>query len=150
MTILVEPGDPRDAQTTALLQASHALMQSLFPVEENHYLSIDALCSSDIHFFIAREGQDILGTGALAEHRDYGEIKAMFVSPGARGRGVGDAILRKLEDYAKLLGLPKLRLETSTGLDAAHRLYQRHGFQTRGPFGEYNANASSLFMEKTL
>ena len=150
MTILVEPGNPREAKTTALLQASYALMQSLFPVEENHYLSIDALCSPDIHFFIAREGQDILGTGALAEHRDYGEIKAMFVSPRARGRGVGDAILRKLEDYAKLLGLPILRLETGASLDAAHRLYQRHGFQERGPFGEYNANATSHFMEKTL
>jgi len=150
MTILVEPGDPRDAQTAALLQASYALMQSLFPFEENHYLSIDALCSSEIHFFIAREGQDILGTGALAEHRDYGEIKAMFVAPTARGRGVGDAILRKIEDYAKLLGLPKLRLETSTGLDAAHRLYQRHEFQVCGPFGQYEANTTSLFMEKTL
>ncbi len=150
MTILVEPGDPREAKTTALLQASYALMQSLFPVEENHYLSIDALCSSEIHFFIARERQDILGTGALAEHKDYGEIKAMFVAPTARGRGVGDAILRKIEDYAKLLGLPKLRLETSTGLDAAHRLYLRHGFQVRGPFGRYEANTTSLFMEKTL
>ena len=150
MTILVEPGDPRDAQTAALLQASYALMQSMFPVEDNHYLSIDALCRPDIHFFIAREGQDILGTGALAEHRDYGEIKAMFVSPRARGRGVGDAILRKLEDYAKLLGLPELRLETSTSLDAAHRLYQRHGYQDRGPFGQYKANSTSHFMGKIL
>ena len=150
MTILVEPGDPRDAQTTALLQASHALMQSLFSPEENHYLSIDALCEPEIHFFIAREGQDILGTGALAEHRDYGEIKAMFVAPRARGRGVGDAILRKLEDYARLLGLPILRLETGAGLDASHRLYRRHGFQIRGPFGEYKANTTSLFMEKPL
>ncbi|MGR3341753.1 MAG: GNAT family N-acetyltransferase [Paracoccaceae bacterium] len=150
MTILVEPGDPRDAQTTALLQGSYALMQSLFPAEENHYLSIDALCSPDIHFFIAREGQDILGTGALAEHRDYGEIKAMFVAPEARGRGVGDAILRKLEDYAMLMGLPNLRLETGASLNAAHRLYRRHGFQVRGHFGEYKANETSLFMEKTL
>lgn len=150
MTILVEPGDPRDAQTTALLIASQTLMQSLFPAHENHYLSIDDLCGPEIHFFIAREGQEILGTGALAEHQKYGEIKAMFVAPAARGRGVGDAILRKLEDYANLLGLTALRLETGASLDSARRLYQRHGFQERGPFGEYKANATSLFMEKTL
>ena len=150
MTVGVEPGDPRDAQTTALLQSSHALMQSLYPVDDNHFLSIDALCSPEIHFFVAREGRDILGTGALADQKQYGEIKSMFVEPIARGRGVGDAILRKLEDYARLLGLPGLRLETSAGLDAAHRLYQRHGFQIRGPFGEYQADTTSLFMEKTL
>ena len=150
MTILVEPGDPRDAETTALLSASQALMQSLFPAHENHYLSIDDLCGPDVHFFIAREAQEILGTGALADHKEYGEIKAMFVVPAARGRGVGDAILRKLEDYARLLGLPAIRLETGASLDAAHRLYQRHGFNTRGPFGEYQANETSLFMEKSL
>ena len=150
MTILVEPGDPREAKTTALLRASHALMQSLFPEHENHCLSIDDLCGPDIHFFIAREAQEILGTGALADHKEYGEIKAMFVAPVARGRGVGDAILRKLEDYARLLGLPAICLETGASLDAAYRLYQRHGFKTRGPFGEYQANETSLFMEKSL
>ena len=34
----------RGKAATALLQASHALMTSLYPAEDNHYLSIDALC----------------------------------------------------------------------------------------------------------
>ncbi|HBQ35552.1 MAG TPA: GNAT family N-acetyltransferase, partial [Rhodobacteraceae bacterium] len=42
MTLIVEQGDPRNPQATALLQASHSLMASLFPAEDNHYLSINA------------------------------------------------------------------------------------------------------------
>ena len=52
--IIVERTDPHDPQATALLQASHALMQSLFPPEDNAYLSIEELCGADVHFFAAR------------------------------------------------------------------------------------------------
>jgi hypothetical protein len=36
----IRQGDPREAGALALLQASHALMESLFPPEDNHYLSV--------------------------------------------------------------------------------------------------------------
>ena len=148
--IIVEPCDPRDPQATALLKASHALMESLFPPEDNHYLSIDALCGPEIAFFAAREGDKILGTGALKDYNDYGEIKSMFVAETARGRGVAEALLRQLEDHARNLGLPLIRLETGYLLTAAHRLYTRHGFTKCNAFGTYAANDTSLFMEKPL
>ncbi len=148
--LIVEQGDPRAPQATALLQASHALMERLFPPEDNHYLSIDALCTPDIRFFIAREGDTVLGCAALANKGDYGEVKSMFVSEDARGKGVADALLRQLEDSARELGLPMMRLETGDVLHAAHRLYERHGFVKCGPFGDYVANKTSVFMEKRL
>ena len=148
--LIVEQGDPRAPQATALLQASHALMERLFPPEDNHYLSIDALCTPDIRFFIAREGDTVLGCAALANKGDYGEVKSMFVSEDARGKGVADALLRQLEDYARELDLPVMRLETSDLLHAAHRLYERHGFVKCEPFGGYVANKTSVFMEKRL
>jgi len=148
--LIVEQGDPRAPQATALLQASHALMERLFPPEDNHYLSIDALCTPDIRFFIAREGDTVLGCAALANKGDYGEMKSMFVSEDARGKGVADALMRQLEDYARELDQPMMRLETGDLLHAAHRLYERHGFVKCGPFGDYVANKTSLFMEKRL
>ncbi|WP_457645323.1 GNAT family N-acetyltransferase [Profundibacter sp.] len=148
--LIVEQGDPRAPQATALLQASHALMERLFPPEDNHYLSIDALCTPDIRFFIAREGDTVLGCAALANKGDYGELKSMFVSEDARGKGVADALMRQLEDYARELDLPVMRLETGDLLHAAHRLYERHGFVNCGPFGDYVANKTSVFMEKRL
>lgn len=148
--LIVEPGNPRDAQTAALLRQSHALMEALFPAEDNFYLDIDALCGADIRFFVAREGRKVLGTGALALKQGYAEIKSMFVAEDARGRGVADAILRALEDTARDEGVTALKLETGDVLYAAHRLYRRHGFTDCDSFGDYGAAGSSIFMEKAL
>ncbi len=150
MTLIIETGDPRDPQATALLKASHALMESLFPPEDNHFLSIDALCTPDIHFFIAREGGTTLGCAALADKSEYGELKSMFVAEAARGKGAADALVRQLEDHARTLKLPALKLETGSLLHAAHKLYERHGFSPCQPFGNYTANDTSIFMEKRL
>ena len=148
--IIVELTDPHHPQATALLKQSHALMESLFPPEDNFYLDIDQLCSDDIRFFGARIKGEIVGTGALALKDAYGEVKSMFVAESARGKGVADALLRQLEDAAKAEGLTMLRLETGNVLHAAHKLYRRHGFEDCGPFGDYVDANSSIFMQKAL
>ncbi len=148
--IIVEQTDPHAPQATALLQQSHALMQELFPPEDNFYLSIDDLCAPNIAFFTAREGGAMLGTGALAVQDGYGEVKSMFVTEAARGKGVAAALLRQIEDEARARNLPWLRLETGDVLHTAHRLYERHGFTRCGRFGDYPEAASSVFMEKRL
>jgi len=148
--IIVARTDPHHPQATALLQQSHALMKSLFPPEDNFYLNIDDLVAPHIHFYTAREGDELLGTGALMIKPDYGEVKSMFVSEAARGKGVAAAILRQIEDTAIEEGVTTLKLETGTLLHAAHRLYRRHGFQDCAVFGDYGAGNSSLFMEKQL
>lgn len=148
--IAVGPGDPRAAGARALLEQSHALMQALFPPEDNFYLSIDALCAPDILFFTATDGDRTLGTGALALRDGYGEVKSMFTAPTARGHGIAALILARLETEARARGLPCLCLETGDTLTDAHRLYARAGFVRRGRFGDYPENATSVFMEKLL
>lgn len=150
MSISVVAGDPRDARATQLLQASHALMQSLFPAESCHYLSIDALCAPNIRFYLAHMDGVAMGCCALAEKQGYGEVKSMFVDPAARGGGLADALLNRITLAALDAGLTALRLETGTTLHAAHRVYQRHGFAFCSPFGGYTAHPDSLFMAKSL
>lgn len=148
--MIVERGDPRDPQVTALLHVSHALMESLFPPEDNHYLSIDALCVPEVHFFVARDGDAVLGCGAFKVMGDYGEVKSMFTAEAGRGKGVASAVLTAIEAQARDLGLKDLKLETGDLLHAAHKLYAKHGFTICGPFGDYTENKSSVFMEKPL
>ncbi|MDE9451449.1 GNAT family N-acetyltransferase [Aliiroseovarius sp. Z3] len=150
MTIDVTLGDPRDPGATALLRQSHALMEELFPPEDNFFLDIDQLCVPEISFFVARKDGQVLGTGALADKGSYGEVKSMFVAPDARGKGVGEALLAQLEATARQKGFAALKLETGNVLHAAHRLYQRAGFDLCGPFGDYPEANSSIFMEKAL
>ncbi|MFT7106392.1 MAG: putative acetyltransferase [Yoonia sp.] len=148
--IFVEKTDPHHTQASALLKQSHALMKSLFPPEDNFYLDIADLVDPSIHFFAARIGPNLCGTGALAVKDNYGEVKSMFVAEEARGKGVAEAILRKIEDQARAENLPVLKLETGKVLHAAHSLYRRFGFQDCGVFGDYAAANSSIFMEKPL
>ncbi len=145
----VAPADPRDPACAALLTQSHALLGSLFASGDNHFLDIDALAAPDIRFFAATRNGAVLGTGALALRDGYAEIKSMFTDPSARGQGVADAILRHLVAAARAENRPTIRLETGPGLDAAHRLYARHGFLPRGPFGPYEESAASLFFERS-
>lgn len=125
-------------------------MESLFPPEDNHYLSVDALLVPEISFFVAEDGGEVLGTIALARKDGYGEVKSMFVSPAARGRGVARALLAHLEGVARGMGLPLLRLETGNLLEAAMALYTAQGFRLCGAFGDYEVNGTSVFMEKPL
>ena len=148
--MIIEEADATAPGPKALLEASHRLMEELFPPEDNHYLSLDELNAPGVHFFQAREGTKTLGTGALAEKGAYGEVKSMFTAPEARCKGVAAAILRQLEDRARDLGLSALRLETGESLHAAHTLYERHGFSRCEPFDEYQANDTSVFYEKNL
>ena len=148
--IIIEQGDPHHPQATALLRQSHALMESLFPPEDNFYLDIDDLVADDIAFFTARKGDDIIGTAALKNAGDYGEVKSMFVAEAARGSGAADALMRAIEDEARAAQIPVLKLETGNVLHAAHALYRRHGFYDCGPFGDYENANSSIFMEKPL
>ena len=148
MPVATRRAAPREA--AALLEASHALMRSLFPAEANHFLDIDALAAPHIRFLVAEEAGALLGCAALRISPEYGEVKSMFVAPEARGKGAGAALLAALEAEAKAVGLPAMRLETGTGLDAAHRLYSAAGFTECGPFGDYEESPFSLFMEKLL
>ena len=148
--MIVEQTNPHHPQATALLKQSHALMQSLFPPEDNFYLDIDDLVAPNIHFYTARDGVEMLGTGALMVKDTYGEVKSMFVTETARGQGVAAALLRQIEDTAREEGLAMLKLETGNVLHAAHRLYARHGFAECGVFGDYVTAKSSVFMEKAL
>ena len=52
----------------------------------------------------------------------------LAVAPAARGRGVGEALLRHALAVFAADGIDKLVLSTLPGMTAAHRFYLRHGF----------------------
>ena len=150
MTISISIENPKTPEVEALLRESHTLMQALFSPEENHFLSIEELCAENVLLFIGCIDGLVAGSGALSIQADYGEVKSMFTSRDFRNQGLAEAILTKLVQEARARSLPFLRLETGDLLHEAHRLYSRHGFVERGPFGDYEDNGSSIFLEKAL
>jgi putative acetyltransferase len=148
--LIVEAANPHDPGPRAVLETSHTLMRDLFEPEDNYVLDPGALSGDSIRVFAARRGDETLGIGALTIMDGYGEVKSMFTTPKARRQGVGAALLRAIEDEARAFTLPALRLETAETLEAAMRLYTRHGFTQGGAFGDYRPNQTSVFMEKPL
>lgn len=65
------------------------------------------------------------------------EFRMLAVSPAARGKGVGEALARRVLDRATELGCSGVVLSSSLEMRAAHRLYERLGFR-RTPELDWN------------
>ena len=146
--IVVERPDQPDV--ASLLAASDAYALSLYPVESNHLLAVDALLEPEVTFFVARLDGKAVGCGALVRKSGFGEIKRMFVNETTRGRGAARRLLVAIESAAREAGIGVLRLETGTKQPEAQRLYRSAGFRDIPPFGEYEADPWSVCMEKIL
>ncbi len=59
---------------------------------------------------------------------DEGEFRTLAVSPDARGRGVGEALVRRCLTLAEDAGFRAVVISTAGWMLAAHRLYHRLGF----------------------
>ncbi|MFD5767544.1 GNAT family N-acetyltransferase [Streptomyces sp. NPDC127049] len=57
------------------------------------------------------------------------EFRMLVVAPAARGRGVGEALVRACVDRARALpGCARIVLSTDGKMVSAHRIYERMGF----------------------
>ena len=149
VTIAIE--DPDQPEIRALLAASDAYMTALYPAESNHLVDVAALRSANVRFLVARRGGACVACGALIVAIDgTAEIKRMWVEPHARGSGLGRRILASIEKVARAEGVEILRLETGISQAEAIDLYRSTGFATIAPFGAYQPDPLSLFMEKRL
>jgi len=139
----------------ALIAELDRTLAELYPPEQRHGLVLDAIFQPHIRFFLARSEAGAVGCGGIALFSDFAEVKRMYVRPSARGQGVAQAVLARLETEAREAGCDVLRLETGESQQAAIRLYERAGFSRRTAFGDYATMppamiATSIFFEKRL
>lgn len=57
---------------------------------------------------------------------------SMWVAPFARGKGVGDALVAAVVDWARSRGLSRIELDVREANEQAFVLYTRHGFVDEG------------------
>jgi putative acetyltransferase len=123
--------------------------------EQQHGLPLDAIFQPHMRFFLAVVDGVAMGCGGIALFENFGEVKRMYVRDAARGRGIAQALLARIEVEARNNGLDVLRLETGDRQLPAIRLYERAGFLRCDAFGDYaamtpQAIATSVFYEKRL
>ena len=86
-------------------------------------------------FWLALAGDQLLGTlGLLDIGGGHGVLRKMFVAADARGhRGVAAALLAAALRHGRAAGLHTLWLGTTEAFVAAHRFYEKYGFERIEP-----------------
>jgi len=88
---------------------------------------------SDLVFLVAEENGALLGHATMSPVFPAGHanaayfVKDIFVREGARGRGIGEALLRACAAEARKRGAPRLDLTVDGNNREAARLYARLG-----------------------
>ncbi|MEV0722603.1 GNAT family N-acetyltransferase [Micromonospora purpureochromogenes] len=83
------------------------------------------------------DGQPVGTAGGVPTDLDgVVELISMYVTPVGRGRGVGDHLVRAVEQWARQVGAGTLRLAVVEGNKNAQALYQRNGFRDTGEPGD--------------
>jgi putative acetyltransferase len=149
----ITPDDLTDPAVVALLEEHVSELRSMSPPESTHALDLAGLQAADVTVWVAREGDLVLGCGALKQLTPgHGEIKSMRTAGAAQRRGVARLVLAEILDEARRRGMTRLSLET--GSDAffapAHALYEAHGFTECPPFGSYRPDPLSTFLTLDL
>lgn len=126
------------ARVAALTEAPHAFKARLSDWDNGGReqwrarLSLPGACN-----VVAMRGESPAGlVRGLPGDGGTGELRSLWVAPGARGQGVGDRLVETVAAWALRSGRTTLKLAVIPGNLAAVALYERHGFVTTGEPGD--------------
>jgi GNAT superfamily N-acetyltransferase len=95
------------------------------------------------------DGRPIGMAGGFPDLPGLVHVVAMWVEPGARGRGVGHLLLGAVEDWANSRGLG-LHLDVNTRNATARRSYERYGFRATGETRPLREGSAELVEQMVL
>lgn len=155
MGATITPEDPGSADALLLIRELETHLESLYPRESRHGLSVEQLRAEAVAFFVLRADGLAAGCAGIKlcdgmYDTAYGEVKRMYVRPQFRGNGFAQALLQHVETYTREHGIDCLRLETGIYQTEAIRLYERMGFRRIPPFATYTDDPLSRCYEKRL
>ncbi len=141
-TIKVETYDKKYHQ--AFIDLNKQWIQHYFRVEEMDIQQLEHAKENIIdiggEIFVVLIEEQVVAVCAMVPHGpDCYELAKMAVSPTARGKGLGDALMKASLDWARNKKAKKVMLLSNTVLTPAISLYKKHGFKTvqLGPHPDY-------------
>lgn len=108
-------------------------LQRAKPIET----TAERLSNDRAYTYGAFDGEKLQGvvTFIPGEHKKFehkGEIFAMYVSPNARGKGVGRQLIQACINQAKITSIEQIQLSVVSTNKPAKQLYDSMGFQAYG------------------
>ncbi len=134
MTVRIEAAtqatpELRDALAVLLPQVNPSL-----PIPSLEHLAA-VVADSAVTLLVARDGLQVVGIAAVVVYTTPIWVKAriedVVVDQAARGRGVGEALVKECVEVARGRGAGIVELQSARSREAANRLYPRLGFALR-------------------
>ena len=102
--------------------------------------------------FIAEVDGVAVGTssGGDGDASGAAALTAMWVDPGFRRQGIGDALVQRVIEWARETGYRELFLWVVDGNGSAERLYERNGFRRTGAAQEVRPGELEYEMSRSL
>lgn len=140
--IRITEDHPSSEVGAALVGAQWRELMRRYGVPEDRNVSddleADHLAPPDGVFLVGWADDLPVACGGVRHHdATTGEVKRMYVVPEHRGRGYARALLRALEDRARVLGYARMVLETGTMQPEAIALYESEGYVGIESYGFY-------------
>jgi putative acetyltransferase len=106
-------------------------------------------------YFVCESGGRLIGGGGVGPlvggPDETCELKKMYFLPEGRGKGLGERLLLKCLQEARVLGYRYCYLETFNTMKNAMKLYEKNGFKKiEGPMGNTGHFACDVFYLQKL
>ncbi|MCO8276121.1 helix-turn-helix domain-containing GNAT family N-acetyltransferase [Actinoplanes sp. TRM 88003] len=128
-TVTIDAGPDDTASARGCLQAYAQELDLRFPEGYDPATLIAPGTLTDGTFLLAREDGRPVGCGLWQGSGPVAEIRHVWVSPDARGLGLGRRLLTALEQDAAAHGITTIRLGTHSALTEAIALYRASGYR---------------------
>src|SRR5262245_26126513 len=106
-------------------------------------------------YYVATENDQLLGGAGIYPSPglppDTCELVKMYLSPAARGKGIGKLLIEKALQFAGEAGYSNVYIETMPELRKAMSVYEKFGFRyLNGPMGNTGHFGCGIWMLKSL
>lgn len=155
----IRPGDDATiAATIRDVMTEHGCSGPGFAIHDAEVAAMSASYrDATAQYFVVEHDGEVLGGGGFARLAGTSpaeatcELRKMYFRPRARGLGLGHALLDLLLDGMRAAGYRRCYLETTSWMDAARHLYQRHGFaELRSAEGATGHGGCDRFFARSL
>jgi len=132
--VRIEPAIDASARVHAALARLLPQLNAQLPVPTMERLRA-IIADPAVTLLIASDGAEIVGTATVIVYTTPFWVKAriddVVVDEAARGRGVGEALVKACLDVGRARGAQVAELQSGVQREAANRLYPRMGFKLR-------------------
>lgn len=108
-----------------ILKAPDEQRQAVIALLQSGQLPVEDLPASFSNFFMAVDGDTIVGVIGLEQYEQYGLLRSMIVNKAYRNRNIASQLVQALEKHAAALEINVIYLLTET----APLYFERKGYQ---------------------